>query len=108
MSADLPFDSEKSQRETLRWLVLLTLEAARPLGAGETLILDTVRQAIPHCTPRALRAELDYLMERDLIHLEGRDGPQWRAKLTRHGADIAEYTVDCQPGIARPPKYWGG
>lgn len=103
--SDLPFDPEKSHRETLRWLVLLTLNAARPLGAGETLIIDTVRQAIPNCTPRELHAELDYLMERELIHLDGRDSPQWRAKLTRAGVDVAEYTVPCEPGIARPPKY---
>lgn len=103
----LPFDPEKSRRETLRWLILLTLNAARPLGAGETLLIDTVRQAIPDCTAREVRNELDYLAERNLIHLDGRGGPQWRAKLTRHGADIVEYTVDCDPGIGRPPKYWG-
>jgi len=103
----LPFDPEKSHRETLRWLILLTLNAARPLGAGELLLLNTVRQAIPDSTARALRLELDYLAERDLIHLEGRNTPQWRAKLTRYGTDVAEYTLECDPGIARPQKYWG-
>lgn len=103
----LPFDSEKSHRETLRWLILLTLNAARPLGAGELLLLDTVRQGIPDCTPHELRNELDYLMERELIRLDGRDGPQWRAKLTRIGVDVTEYTAPCDPGIARPAKYWG-
>jgi hypothetical protein len=103
----LPFDPEKSHRETLRWLILLTLHAARPLGAGETLMLDIVRQVIPGCTVRELRNELDYLMERELLHLDGRAGPQWRAKLTRIGADVVEYTAPCDPGIARPPKYWG-
>ena len=104
----LPFDPEKIHRETLRWLILLTLNVTRPLGAGETLLLDTVRQAVPDCTPRELRAELDYLEERELLHIENRDGPQWRAKLTRIGIDVAEYTVPCDPGIARPAKYWGG
>lgn len=103
----LPFDAEKSHRETLRWLVLLALNAARPLGAGETLIISAVRQVVPDATARDLRNELDYLAERDLIHLEGQDGPQWRAKLTRYGVDVAEYTIACEPGIARPPKYWG-
>lgn len=100
-------DAEKSHRETLRWLILLSLNAARPLGAGEALILSAARQAIPDATPRELRAELDYLAERELIHLEGRDSPQWRAKLTRAGIDVAEYTVPCEPGIGRPAKYWG-
>ena len=103
----LPFDPEKSRRETLRWLILLTLNAARPLGASETVMMDTVRHVIPDSTHRELRNELDYLAERELLHLDGRNSPQWRAKLTRFGTDVAEYTVDCDPGIARPPKYWG-
>jgi hypothetical protein len=27
-------------------------------------------------------------------------------KLTRIGIDVVEYTVECDPGIARPKKYW--
>ena len=30
----------------------------------------------------------------------------WFADLTHLGVDIAEYTIDCQAGIARPEKYW--
>ena len=28
------------------------------------------------------------------------------ARLARHGVDVSEYTVDCEPGVARPAKYW--
>ena len=31
---------------------------------------------------------------------------RWFAELNRHGTDVAEYTVECDPGIARPQKYW--
>ena len=103
---DLLIDLEKGRRETLRWLILLTLNAARPQGAGETLALGAVRQVLPDVTPRELRNELDYLAERELLHLDGRDRPQWCAKLTRYGTDVVEYTTDCDPGIARP-KYCG-
>ena len=102
----LPFDPEKSQRETLRWVLLLALNAAQPLGTGETVLMTTVNGVLPQITPHELRKALDYLAERELIHLTGRDSPQWWAKLTRYGVDIVEYTVDVHPGIARPPKYW--
>lgn len=99
-------DVEKSRRETLRWLLLLTLNAARPLGAGEVLMISAVREAIPDVTPRELRNEMNYLAERELIRLTQHDRPQWFAVLTRAGMDIVEYTVPCEPGIARPQKYW--
>lgn len=99
-------DIEKSHRETLRWLILLSLNAARPMGAGEALIFSIARQELPDVTPRELRLEMDYLERRELIEIEGRDEAQWRAELTRIGTDIAEYTIPCEPGIARPPKYF--
>ena len=99
-------DLEKSRRETLRWLILLTLNAARPRDAGERMVHETIRQELPDATARELRQQLDYLAERELIRLEERNSPTWRAKLTRYGVDIVEYTVDCEPGIARPKKYW--
>jgi hypothetical protein len=53
-----------------------------------------------------LRRELDYLEERELLEISGRDSVQWNAKLTRVGVDLVEYTIPCEPGIARPQKYW--
>lgn len=100
-------DIIKARRETLRWLILVTLNAARPIGASELIVMDALRQAQPDVTEREVRIELDYLQERELIELSGRDTTRyWFAKLTRTGIDVVEYTVDCDAGIARPPKYW--
>jgi hypothetical protein len=41
-----------------------------------------------------------------VVVLTNRNGPVWSAELTHHGVDIVEYTVDCFPGIARPPKWY--
>ncbi len=100
-------DIEKGHREHLRWLILLTLDKARPLGATEGLILSVVA-AVPHpVTLVELRRELSYLEDRKLVQIHGRDAaPQWHAQLTRAGVDVVEYTVDVEPGIARPRKYW--
>lgn len=97
---------EKQRREQLRWLMLSALDAARPLGANEHLILSVVRELIADLTPRELRREFDYLEERGLVKLAHKDTPAWHAELTRDGIDVVEYTVECDPGIARPPKYW--
>jgi len=40
------------------------------------------------------------------VILKRHEGAPWTAELTRHGVDVVEYTVECEPGIARPKKYW--
>ncbi|MBE2242480.1 MAG: hypothetical protein IAE86_06980 [Burkholderiaceae bacterium] len=101
-----PIDEARVRREALRWLILLTLNNARPIGAYEGPILAVAQSEYPDATPLELRRELDYLSARELIALHKEPGGKWFADLTRHGTDIAEYTVDCEPGIARPKKYW--
>ena len=101
-------DFEKSSRETTRWLILATLNAARPLGAAEPLILSAIT-GVPHrVTALELRRELGYLEERGLVSIDpqSKESPAWHAKLTRDGVDVAEYTIPCDAGIARPRKYW--
>lgn len=99
-------DTAKIRRESLRWLVLLTLNNARPIGAYEGPILSVAQSEYPDATALELRRELDYLEDRKLITLRKEPSGRWFADLTRYGTDIAEYTIDCAPGIARPAKYW--
>ncbi len=101
----MSIDLEKSTRETRRWLILQTLGVARPIGAAESLLMSAITQSLP-TTQRELRLDLDYLKTRELIELTGVDTLSWHAKLTRIGIDLVEYTVSCEPGIARPQKYW--
>ncbi|RCX10729.1 hypothetical protein [Extensimonas vulgaris] len=99
-------DTQRIRREHLRWLILLTLNNARPLGAPEGPILAVAQAEYPDATPLELRRELDYLHERELIRLDRQPSGRWHAELTREGVDLAEYTTQCEPGIARPQKYW--
>lgn len=99
-------DQAKVRRESMRWNILLTLNNARPIGAYEELVLSTIQAIYPDATALELRRELDYLADRSLVELKKEPGGRWFADATRDGVDIAEYTVDCQPGIARPVKYW--
>lgn len=102
MSVDLA----KVRRENIRWQILLTLNNARPIGAWEETVLAVVQSTYPDATALELRRELDYLGDRDLVDLKKDPNGRWFADLTRFGTDVAEYTIDCEPGIARPPKYW--
>lgn len=102
----MSIDQAKIRREALRWLILLTLNNARPIGAYEGPILSVAQSEYPDCTPLELRRELEYLSDRDLIGLRKEPSGRWFADLTRDGVDVAEYTVDVEPGIARPAKYW--
>jgi hypothetical protein len=99
-------DMEKVRRESIRWTILLTLNNARPFGAYEELVLSTLQAVYPDATALETRRELDYLEDRRTITLRREPSGRWHAELTRLGVDIAEYTVDCDAGIARPAKYW--
>jgi len=103
---NMHFDVAKVRRESLRWLILLTLNNARPLGSFEGPILSVAQSEYPDATALELRRELDYLADRELVTLDKQPSGRWHADLTRFGTDVAEYTVDCDPGIARPQKYW--
>jgi len=99
-------DLEKKRREVLRWRILQTLNAGRPYLISEDLICSTVCGTDMAVTPAEIRKELDYLEDRGLIGIKGKDEACWSAELNRYGVDIVEYTIECEPGIARPRKYW--
>ncbi|MBN3968533.1 hypothetical protein IMW75_25095 [Pseudomonas gregormendelii] len=99
-------DHAKVRRETLRWYILLTLNTSRPVDPNEAVVLSTIQGIYPDATQLELRRELDYLKDRSLATLKKQPSGVWICGLTHYGVDIAEYTIDCNPGIARPEKYW--
>lgn len=99
-------DMNKVRREQLRWILLLALNYGRPNSVTEALIAATARELISDVTPLEVRRELDYLETRCLVSVKREPSGQWLAELTRMGVDVVEYTVECDPGIARPVKYW--
>lgn len=101
------FDPARQRREFMRWIVLLALNNGRPYGLYEEVVLATVQGYYPDATANELRRELDYLADRGLAGVRKEPSGRWHCDLTRYGIDVAEYTVDVDPGIARPAKYWG-
>ena len=99
-------DPAKVRRESLRWYILLTLNTSRPVDPLEAVVLSTILGIFPDATSMELRRELDYLADRSLVTLKKQPVGVWICGLTHYGVDIAEYTIDCNPGIARPEKYW--
>ena len=99
-------DPAKTRRESLRWYILLTLNTSRPVDPHEAVVLSTIQGIYPDATAMELRRELDYLADRSLVTLVKQPSGVWICDLTHYGVDIAEYTIPCNPGIARPEKYW--
>lgn len=97
---------QKARTEGIRWQLVSILNKARPHTTSEQFLIDVLRQLYPDITGIELRRELDYLADRKLVDIVKQPIGLWFADLTRLGVDIAEYTIDCQPGIARPEKYW--
>mgnify|MGYP001221559532 CR=1 FL=1 len=99
-------DTERIRREGLRWYSLLALGNARPMDLCEEVVQATLRAIYPDATALEIRRELDSLAGRRLVELRKEPSGRWWAKLSRDGVDVVEYTVDCDPGIGRPIKYW--
>lgn len=96
---------KKAETETVRWYILQTLNAGRPLPVAESLIAATLNGADLYVTEGEIRRELDYLEGRRMVEVtKEQGGAIWVAHLTSLGVDVVEYTVDCRPGIARPPR----
>lgn len=99
-------DTAKVRRENMRWLILLAIYNSRPVELNESVVLSIAHAVYPDATPLEIRRELDYLCDRKLVEIRKDPAGPWWGNLTRYGTDIAEYTIDCAPGIARPAKYW--
>jgi len=97
-------DLPRAEREVLRWTLLLALWYARPYGADESLLLAAARDALLRTTEAQLRAELNSLKLRGLIHLHT-DRPVWWAEISAEGEAVVEYRAEAPAGIARPPKW---
>ena len=103
----LNFDAaKKERRERLRWFILRALDVMRPEGGYVQTIVDVVAPIYRDVTELEIKRELDYLAERDLVEVKIDPTGTWYAKLERFGVDVVEYSVDVEPGIARP-KFGG-
>ena len=94
---------ERARRESARWYILRALDAGRPQPVAERLIGAALAGAGYPLSDNELRRELDYLRDRRLIVIADDQAPVWLCDMTRYGVDIVEYTIACEPGIARPP-----
>lgn len=103
-----PIDHARARRESLRWYLLLAIYHARPSEICDSVLESTLRSVYPDLTAMETRQQIDYLAHRELVQLRKQPSGRWWSELTSTGTDVVEYTVDCDPGIARPVKYWAG
>ena len=94
--------SEKIRREAMRWHLLQIADVARPVGIYTEAMLPIIQSVYADSTENELRRNLDYLEERELVKVKKDPTDRWFVELTRTGIEVVEYTIDCQPGIARP------
>lgn len=102
MTADIAARVRLERARTMRWLLLVTLNVSRPVGMYADAMRPIIAATYPDVTEQEVRRELDYLAARELVELRQEPHGAWYAKLDRHGIDIVEYSIDCEPGISRP------
>jgi len=92
----------KIRREAIRWHLLAAINVSRPQGMYTSALLPIIQSVYQDATEHELRRELDYLEERELVKIQRDPLDRWMVDLSRWGVDVVEYTVDCDPGVARP------
>ncbi|MBX3588780.1 MAG: hypothetical protein KF796_19280 [Ramlibacter sp.] len=93
---------QKIRREAMRWNLLYAINLSRPYGTYTEVLLTIIQSNYQDATHLEVRTELDYLEERQMVHIK-RDGmDRWFVELTRTGIDFVEYTIEAEPGISRP------
>ena len=98
----IELDRAQSTRERsafMRWVLLLAMNINRPTHSTLRFLLQVVRGEYDDATEMQVRRELDYLESRDLVKVFTDPLGQVSADLTRHGIDIAEYTVPVEPSL---------
>ncbi|MEG0149207.1 MAG: hypothetical protein RR701_07475 [Comamonas sp.] len=92
----------KARREAMRWHLLSAINVSRPVGIYTEALLPIIQSVYPDATHQEVRRELDYLEERELCKIRRDPMDRWFVDLSRCGIDYVEYTIEAQPGIARP------
>lgn len=90
------------RRGAMRWHLLAAINLSRPQGMYTGGLVPIIQSVYADATEHEIRRELDYLEERELVKITRDPLDRWMVELTRHGIDVAEYTIDCEPGISRP------
>lgn len=97
-------DIPRAEREYLRWILLLALWYARPVGTSEGTLLRASEDAGIRATQLMVRQELNYLKGCNLI-LVNNENALWTASILPDGENIVDYRKQCPEGIARPAKW---
>ena len=98
----MTIDIAKIRRESIRWHLLSAVNISRPAGIYTEPLLEIVRSVYPDATHQEIRVNLDYLEAREMVRLDKDPLDRWMVDLTRTGIDFVEYSIDAQPGVARP------
>jgi hypothetical protein len=98
---------DREQREEDRWRILRILDAGRPIGCSEQLMLRVLSSVKSRrLTMRDLRRELAYLGSLNLVAVDAEEiePDNHRVELTPAGIDVFEYAAPAPAGISRPPR----
>jgi hypothetical protein len=94
---------EQARPEDARWKILRIVDAGRPIGVNEAVMLRVLSAPGASISRGELRRELSYLAGMELLEI-GTDGDEWYAKATAARVAVVEYTTAAPAGIARPRK----
>jgi hypothetical protein len=102
-------DLEQKRHQAARWAILRILNAGRPIGVSEAIIVRVlVDEKLASPSRTELRREMHYLRDLGLVAIVTSEGLDddivYVGKLTAAGVAVVEYTATAPAGVARPRK----
>ena len=98
---------EANNKKIIRWRILKTLDAGRPVPLKDDLLLDVIKDCDLEITRKGLLRALNYLEEKGYVKTNKKNihgvGEITESSLTAKGIDFVDYTIQQDdPGIKRP------
>ncbi|HJU12181.1 MAG TPA: hypothetical protein VJ728_14955 [Candidatus Binataceae bacterium] len=98
-------ESQQRAQDFIRWMILRMLYACRPGTASEEIVVRVLQNLDFDYALEDVRQALDYMESAGLAVIRRTVRNGQRARLTKLGVAVVEYSTPAPSGIGRPRRW---